>query len=80
MIENAKHRWDADIEFLLKQSRGEVIRGEERWRSWQESMNTIYYLPNRRHDEYMRIIITSQLGLKLSVGNINYFIQKQDKK
>jgi hypothetical protein len=43
-------------------------------------MNTIYYLPHRKHDEFMRLIITSQLGLKLSVGNINYFIQKQDKK
>lgn len=28
--ENAEHRWDADIEFLLKQSRGEVMWGEGR--------------------------------------------------
>jgi hypothetical protein len=42
-------------------------------------MNTIYYLPHRRHDEYMRLIITSQLGLQLSVGNINYFIQNKTK-
>ena len=42
-------------------------------------MNTIYYLSHRSHDGYMRLIITSQLGLELSVGNINYFIQKQDK-